>query len=256
VTYTPQPSTAELAHRLGASAHACEVVAVTPLSPAVREVVLRGNARDLAGVPGNDVMVRVEGADERFTRRRYSVRALDDDADTLSLWVTCGHEGAGSHWARTVIPGDHVDVIGPRGKITLDPLADWHLFVGDTSGLAAFYRLAESIEVPGRAIFLVEVDDPADAITQPFAEGLGVTGVFVERAGRAANDPTGLLRALAAVELPADLGHAYLFGEFSVMRTLRAAITDRGLDESQVSLKAYWRAGRQNADHGEPDKGD
>jgi len=99
--------------------------------------------------------------------------------------------------------------VGPRGKITLDPLADWHLFLGDTSGLAAFYRMAESIETPGRAIFVVEVDDIDDALTAPFDEGLGVTGIFVERNGRAYDDPAGLLGGLAAFEMPAHEGHAY-----------------------------------------------
>lgn len=254
MTYTPQPSTAELAHRLGASAHACAVVAATTLSPSVREVVLKGNARELAGAPGNDVMVRVEAPDGRFTRRRYSVRALDDAADTLTLWVSGAHEGPGSHWARTAIPGDHVDVIGPRGKIVLDPLADWHLFVGDLTALAAVYRLAQSIETPGRAIVVVEVDHPDDALTAAFDEGLGVTGVFVERAGRAGNDATGLLSALGAVALPGEVGHAYLFGEFSVVRQVRTALYDRGLEESQVSSKAHWRVDRVNADNGEPDK--
>jgi NADPH-dependent ferric siderophore reductase len=258
VSFTPQPSTAELAHRLGASAHVCAVVSTTPIAPHVREVVLQGNARELVGQPGQDVTVRVESPDGHYLRRRYSVRALDDEADRFSLWVTTGHEGPGSHWATTAIPGDHLDVVGPRGKILLDDGADWHLFVGDTSALAAAYRLAGSIEPPGQALFVIEVDDPDDALTTTFDEGLAVTGVFVERAGRAPGDPTGVLRALAAVEFPpgADLvGHAYLFGEFSVMRRAKAALLDRGMTEDRIDLKAYWRSGRANQDHGEPDKG-
>ena len=40
------------------------------------------------------------------------------------------------------------------------------------------------------------------------------------------------------------------------MKAVRAALLDRGLGEDEVSLKAFWRAGRDNADHGEPDKSD
>jgi NADPH-dependent ferric siderophore reductase len=256
VTFTPQPSTAELATRLGTSAWVCEIVSSTQLSPHVREVVLRGNARDLAGLPGNDVMVRVETPDERFVRRRFSVRGVDEAQDSFTLWITTDHDGPGAAWATRVIAGDHVDIVGPRGKITLDERADWHLFLGDASGLGAFYRMAQAIEVPGRAIFIVEIDDPADAITATFDEGLGVTGIFVDRQGRALDDPAGLLSGLAAFAFPPDAGHAYVFGEFSVVRTLRAALRDRGLEDDTISTKAYWRRGRQNADHGEPDKGE
>jgi NADPH-dependent ferric siderophore reductase len=229
-------------------------VATTKLSSSVHEVVLSGEATGLAGSPGNDVMVRVANAAGKFLRRRYSVRALDADHDQLTLWITTGHDGPGSAWARSAQPGDPVDVIGPRGKIVLDPQADWHVFVGDATGLAAFYRMAQSIEVPGRAIFIVEVDHADDALTAAFDEGLGVTGIFVDRQDRAKNDPAGLLSGLAAFAFPPDEGHAYLFGEFHVMKDVRVALLDRGLDESKISLKAFWRTGRDNADHGEPDK--
>jgi NADPH-dependent ferric siderophore reductase len=229
-------------------------VATTKLSSSVHEVVLSGEATGLAGSPGNDVMVRVANAAGKFLRRRYSVRALDADHDQLTLWITTGHDGPGSAWARSAQPGDPVDVIGPRGKIVLDPQADWHVFVGDATGLAAFYRMAQSIEVPGRAIFIVEIDHADDALTAAFDEGLGVTGIFVDRQDRAKNDPAGLLSGLAAFAFPPDEGHAYLFGEFHVMKDVRVALLDRGLDESKISLKAFWRTARDNADHGEPDK--
>jgi NADPH-dependent ferric siderophore reductase len=229
-------------------------VATTKLSSSVHEVVLSGEASGRAGSPGNDVMVRVANAAGKFLRRRYSVRALDADHDQLTLWITTGHDGPGSAWARSAQPGDPVDVIGPRGKIVLDPQADWHVFVGDATGLAAFYRMAQSIEVPGRAIFIVEIDHADDALTAAFDEGLGVTGIFVDRQDRAKNDPAGLLSGLAAFAFPPDEGHAYLFGEFHVMKDVRVALLDRGLDESKISLKAFWRTGRDNADHGEPDK--
>jgi len=93
-------------------------------------VALRGNAATLAGTPGNDVMIRLEDAKGRHVRRRYSVRDLDVAADEFTLWITIDHEGPGSVWVKKAQPGDLVDVIGPRGKIPLDPSADWHLFVG------------------------------------------------------------------------------------------------------------------------------
>ncbi|MFI5036499.1 MAG: siderophore-interacting protein [Acidimicrobiales bacterium] len=254
MTYTPGPTTAELAQRLGASAGSCEVVTSVALSPSVREVVLRGQAEVLGGRPGNDVMVRVEAPGETFLRRRFSVRALDAGADTFTLWVTTDHEGPASAWAASAIPGDHVDVVGPRGKVVLDPTADWHLFVGDLTGLAAFYRLAESIPAPGRAAFVVEIDHLDDALTTAFAEGVEVTAVFVKRRGRSPSDPAGLLNGLATFAMPPGVGHAYVAGEFHAVRAVTTALRDRGLDDTAISHKPYWRVGRRNAEHGEPDK--
>jgi NADPH-dependent ferric siderophore reductase len=253
VQRVPDPSSLDLAKRLGASAQLATVHSSTPLSPSLHEVVLRSDA-SLAGVAGNDVMIRLQDANGRFVRRRYSVRAVDPSEGLLTFWIVTSHEGPGASWAKNALAGDDVDIIGPRGKIVLDPLADWHLFMGDTSGLAAFYRMAQSIEVPGRAIFMVEVDTMDDAVTAAFDEGLGVTGIFVERQSRALNDPAGLLSGLSAFAFPEDEGHAYLFGEFSVTKVLLAALLDRGLKEESINRKAYWRYGLRNAEHGEPEK--
>ncbi len=251
----PHESSIDLASRLGVHAIDATVVSVDTLSPALVAVELRAPA-ELAGVPGNDVMVRVPDESGEYVRRRYSVRSVDATRGTITLWIAVAHDGPGSRWARTTKPGDVVDLVGPRGKIGLDPMADWHLFAGDVTALGSFYRLASSIEVPGRAIFLIEVDHMDDAVTTSFDEGLGVTGIFVERQGRAGNDPAGLLTALAAFATPLDEGHAYLFGEFAVTMTLRKALLDRGLTAEQIDRKAFWRMGRVNAAHGEPDKGD
>ncbi len=250
---TPHDSSTELAARLDTNVGVGVIVSSTVLSPSLREVVI-GHAACYAGAPGNDIMVRLADATGKFVRRRYSVRAVDPETDQLTLWVTSTHEGAGSVWARGARAGDEVDLVGPRGKITLDPKADWHLFVGDTSAFGAFYRLAESIEVPGQAIFVVEVATGEDALSATFDEGLGVTGIFVDHQGRAANNAAGVLSGLAALELPAGEGHAYLFGEFTVMKAAHAALIERGLDDEHISRKAFWRAGRHNAEHGEPDK--
>jgi NADPH-dependent ferric siderophore reductase len=239
---------------LGAVASLCEVVSTSKLSTSVYEVVLSGNATKLVGAPGSDVMVRVEDTEGRAVRRRYSVRHVDEASDTFTLWLTVDHEGPGATWVKATTSGDVVDVIGPRGKIPLNHQADWHLFIGDASGFAAFYRMAQSIELPGRAIFIVEIDEADDALSAEFDEGLGVTGIFVDRQGRSTSDASGLLSGLAAFALPPNLGHAYLFGEFHVMRVIEKALLDRGLAPEQISHKAFWRSGRSNADHGEPEK--
>lgn len=251
---TPHDSSIELAARLGSNARVCRFVSSTALSSSVREVVLAGQAALLCGVAGNDVMVQLTNAAGRLVRRRYSVHAVDEVRDEFTLWITTAHDGPGSDWARNAQPGDEVDIVGPRGKIVLDTEADWHLFMGDITCLGSAYRMAQSVEAPGKVVFIVEIDHADDALTTTFEDGIAVTGIFVDRMGRAKDDPSGLLSGLAAFAFPPDRGHAYLFGEFHVMKAARTALLDRGLDEESISMKAFWRVGRNNADHGEPEK--
>lgn len=253
---TPHDSSLELAARLDSHARVCQFVSSRPLSSSIHEVVLAGQAALLCGVPGNDVMVQLTNPADKLVRRRYSVHGVDEELDQFTLWITTAHEGPGSVWARNARPGDDVDIVGPRGKIVLDPEADWHLFMGDITCLGSAYRMGQSIEAPGQVVFIVETDHADDALTMTFDEGIAVTGIFVDRAVRSKDDPAGLLSGLSAFAFPPERGHAYLFGEFHVMRALRVALLDRGLDDESISMKAFWRVGRNNADHGEPEKGD
>ena len=253
---TPHDSSLELAARLESNARVCHFVSSTPLSSSINEVVLAGQAALLCGVPGNDVMVQLTNPAGKLVRRRYSVHAVDEARDQFTLWITTAHEGPGSVWARRAQPDDEVDIVGPRGKIVLDPEADWHLFLGDITCLGSAYRMAHSVEAPGKVIFIVETDHADDALTTTFDEGIAVTGIFVDRRERAKDDPAGLFSGLSAFAFPPGRGHAYLFGEFHVMKEVREALLDRGLDDESIDMKAFWRVGRNNADHGEPEKGD
>ena len=251
---TPDDSSRSLAERTGAHAAIVNVSSREALSASMVQIALtHPDIATLVGAPGNDVMVRVSDGDHHV-RRRYSVRSLDDDQATAKLWISTTHSGPGADWARSVSPGDPVDLIGPRGKIALDEMADWHLFVGDLTALGAFYRLAESVEAPGRVIFVVELDSIDDALTPTLVEGIGPTAIFIERRNRPLGDPSALLAALASFEVPTGPGHAYLFGEFATVRTVKSALLDRGFDESAIDVKAFWRAGTSNAEHGEPPK--
>ena len=74
---------------------------------------------------------------------------------------------------------------------------------------------------------------------------------------RAGGDPASgaqLVAALAAVPLPPGTGHAYLAGELGVVAAMRQALLARGLEADQISAKPYWRVGRANAAHGEPER--
>ena len=75
---------------------------------------------------------------------------------------------------------------------------------------------------------------------------------WLHRLGMPAGDPSALAAEAAEIELPPGRGHAYLFGEATVVSRLREVLAERGLGQDQMSPKAYWGRGRANASHGEP----
>ena len=157
-----------------------------------------------AACPGNDVMVQLTNAAGKLVRRRYSVHAVDEDRDQFTLWITTAHEGPGSIWARNAQPGDEVDIVGPRGKIVVDPEADWHLFMGDITCLGSAYRMAQSVEAPGQRR-LHRRDRPRRRRADDDVRGRHRRhrASSSTAMGRAKDDPAGLLERPGGLRLPA-----------------------------------------------------
>ena len=227
------------------------VVDSSPLSPGMQRMVL--TAPELAGLqyqPGQDMMLMVAVDGDRPVRRRYTIRALDRERRLLTIDVVRHADGPGERWVAAARPGDKIEGIGPRGKIFLNPDADWHLFIGDDSALPAYLAMAGAVPAGARALVILEVPGPDAEQDAP----AGAEVAWLHRDGRPAGDPTVLVEAAGTVALPPGRGHAYLAGEATVVLRLREALAARGLAAEQISPKAYWGRGRANASHGEPAK--
>jgi NADPH-dependent ferric siderophore reductase len=165
--------------------------------------------------------------------------------------------GPGTDWIRGARIGDQIEAIGPRGKITLREHADWHLFVGDETGLPGALAMIEALPSASRATALLEIDTPADEQRPDSRQTPLLDLHWLHRSGRSApGDASLILEALADVALPDGLGHAYLAAEAGVVRRVQEVLAERGLSPDQISAKAYWRRGLPNAEHGEPARGD
>ena len=228
-----------------------EVVDSSPLSPGMQRMVL--TAPELAGLqyqPGQDMMLMVAVDGDRPVRRRYTIRALDRERRLLTIDVVRHADGPGERWVAAARPGDKIEGIGPRGKIFLNPDADWHLFIGDDSALPAYLAMAGAVPAGARALVILEVPGPDAEQDAP----AGAEVAWLHRDGRPAGDPAVLVEAAGTVALPPGRGHAYLAGEATVVLRLRETLAARGLAPEQISPKAYWGRGRANASHGEPAK--
>jgi NADPH-dependent ferric siderophore reductase len=221
------------------------------VTPSMQRVVLTApELADFAYRPGQDVMLLVDRDGDRPVRRRYTIRALDPARQLLTLDIVRHGQGPGERWVRAAAPGVTVEGIGPRGKISPVPDADGHLFIGDESGLAAIFAMAESLPPRAPATVLLEVPGAADE--QELRPQAPAEITWLHRDGRPAGEPDALVAAAAAVPLPSGRPHAYVIGEARVVSALREALQARGLEPGQVSPKAYWGRGKANASHGEP----
>jgi NADPH-dependent ferric siderophore reductase len=242
-----------LAERLGVLALSLRVERCDPLTPSCRRLRLVGG--DLAALdplPGQDLMISLDTDGERTRRRRYTIRHFVPAARAVDLDIALHGDGPGMRWAATVEPGAAVEASGPRGKVTLDPAARWHLFVGDDSFAPAALNMAEAVPEDQTVVLAIGIDGPGHE--QPAQIRAFVAGprwvVLDARPG----DPAPLLAALADTALPTGRGHAYIGGEHVVVNALRDALVERGMDAESVNAKPYWRLGRQNAANGEPDR--
>jgi NADPH-dependent ferric siderophore reductase len=228
-----------------------QVVDSSRLTPHMQRVRLTAPQLDGFGyLPGQDVMLLVAAEGNRPVRRRYTIRDLDAAARLLTLDIVLHGDGPGERWVRSAEPGDRIEGIGPRGKITTSAIADWHLFIADESALAATFVMTGALPPDSVATLILEIPDEDDEQDLPAAASTRIS--WLHRLGAPAGDPGALAAEAAEVELPPGRGHAYLLGEAKVVSRLREILTERGLAEDQISPKAYWGRGRANAGHGEP----
>jgi NADPH-dependent ferric siderophore reductase len=243
-----------LAERVGARALSLRVDAAVALTPACRRIRVQGD--DLVGLsplPGQDLMISIDAEEGRTRRRRYTIRHVDPTAGTADLDIVLHGDGPGVRWATTVGPGAPLEALGPRGKIGLAPDASWHLFVGDDSFAPAALSMAESVPANRRIVLALQIDEPDHA--QPEAITAPVEGPrWVLRGAEPSDSPAALLAALAPVPLPRGPGHAYVGGEHTMVQALRRFLIERGMTPESIDAKGYWRLGRQNAAHGEPER--
>jgi NADPH-dependent ferric siderophore reductase len=245
----------ELVARLqGVERWSLEVVESSMITPRMHRIRLKGTAfGSFVYRPGQDVMVWVPADEGRMLYRRYTIRHFDPEMGSLDLDIfEHGTGGPGETWAKTVRPGEVVEVVGPRGKISL-VAAPWHLFAGDETYLPATFAMLEALPPGTRAWAFLEVAGAEEE--QPLVVGVDVRLTWVHR-GAAPGDPAGLVAAVESAELPLSPGHAYLGAELQVARALHRALEARGFDGTRISSKAYWGRGRANASIGEPKEND
>ncbi|UIN31932.1 siderophore-interacting protein [Microbacterium binotii] len=171
--------------------------------------------------------------------RTYTVRSVDHVARTLDIdIVTHGDTGVAGRWAASARPGDLLTFAGPGGGFRPDPAADHVFLVGDESALPAIAAAVEVLPEGAHATAIVETRSAAHRI--PLPETVDVTWVDED------HDSPGSLLVDAVLSTNWPSGHVQVFahGEREAMKRLRAVFAERGVQRADLSLSAYWAAGR------------
>jgi len=228
-----------------------------PVPQLVRVVLGGGDLASFAMAPATDAYVNLafrpagaayaevfdpadvrdaEPADTRPVRRRYTVRRWDPEAHELTIdFVVHGDAGVAGPWAAAAAPGDVLVFSGPSGGYLPDTDADWHLLVGDESALPAIAASLEALPAGARAVVRLLCDGPDDELALTTAADLDLAWSHRE----AGED---LLGAVTAAAFPDGRVHAFVHGEATEVRALRAHLLgERGLTRAQMSCSPYWR---------------
>jgi NADPH-dependent ferric siderophore reductase len=173
--------------------------------------------------------------------RTYTVRRWRPEVPELWLdFVVHGDEGIAGPWAASAKPGDPVRFLGPGGGYLPSPQAGWHLLAGDESALPAIAAALEAM-APGATVkAFVEVADADEEQKLQTPADAEIT--WLHRDGRPVGEA--LVQAVRALSFPPGQVHAFVHGEATFVKDLRALLrVEHGLPMSQLSISGYWRRG-------------
>jgi NADPH-dependent ferric siderophore reductase len=185
------------------------------------------------------------GADgePEFESRDYTPRRYDPQAKTLEIEFVLHDAGPATRWAEQAQVGQKLRIGGPRGSFVIPTTTfDWHLLIGDDTGLPAIARRLEELPAGTRAVVLAEVDNAADEIAFKSAADVAVT--YVHRNGAEAGTTDTLARGLASLTLPMGDYYAWVACESLTAKALRATlIANHGANPKWMRAAGYWRRG-------------
>jgi NADPH-dependent ferric siderophore reductase len=188
-----------------------------------------------------DGTLNAEGA-PNYLGRDFTPRRYDPAANTLEIDFALHDAGPATRWAAQAKKGDTLNLGGPRGSFVIPTDYDWHLLIGDETGLPAISRRLAELPAGARAIVIGEVDGPDDEIAFTTRANASVT--WVHRNGAAPGEGDAIAKKLATMKLPGGDYYAWVACESLVAKALRAQlIADHGANPKWMRAAGYWRRG-------------
>ena len=213
-----------------------EVVAVREMGSHFRSITFGGAAlHDFHSASFDDHVKFILGEGPDAVRRDYTPRSFDPAAGRLVIEFALHGDGPCAAWAAQAAPGQQVIIGGPKGSLIIPVDYEWHLLVGDETGLPAIARRLEELPAGARASVIVKVGNEEDR--RAFASAAEVDVRWVD-------SDAGLLAAVQAWALPAGEGYAWCAGEAASMAAVRQELVGvKGLGKHAIRAAAYWKRG-------------
>ncbi|MFJ6652109.1 siderophore-interacting protein [Microbacterium sp. NPDC091313] len=172
--------------------------------------------------------------------RTYTIRRVDADARALEIeFVVHGDDGIAGPWAATAEPGDTLTMSSPGGGYSPAHDVDAIVLIGDESAFPAIASALEAAPADTHIVAVLEARSPEHRIDVP---ATGMRTVWVDED----HDAPGarLVAAVRELEWPAGRVQVFAHGEREAMKALRPILAERGVPRADLSLSAYWAAGR------------
>jgi NADPH-dependent ferric siderophore reductase len=178
--------------------------------------------------------------EELPTIRTYTIRRVDAERRTIDIdFVVHGDTGVAGPWAAAAQPGDTLTMSAPGGGFSPDLEADHILLIGDESAIPAISSILEVLPAPARATVLLETRSPEH---RPELPATSASVVWIDEDH---DEPgTRLVAEVTALAWPAGRVQVFAHGERGAMKALRPTFAERGVERADLSLSAYWAAGR------------
>ncbi|MCP1198307.1 siderophore-interacting protein [Notoacmeibacter sp. MSK16QG-6] len=182
---------------------------------------------------GEDGRTHWPGDRSAWHRPVYTVREIDVKRGELDFDVFVHAGGRVSEWCETAQPGEQIALMGPGGEWY--PRAAWLGLFGDETALPAIARILAALpsETLGMATVMVGNEDDTQTLTKP----IGVELRWLLR-----SEGHSILEAIERTDLPLSDRFVWFAGERSEVALARRALSQRGLDKSEIRAAAYWAA--------------
>eukprot|EP01034_Spumella_vulgaris_P031857 gene31857-39354_t len=123
-----------------------EVLRVRAIGSHFRAITFGGPAlQDFHSASFDDHVKFILGDGPDAARRDYTPRSFDPVAGELLIEFALHGDGPCAAWAAQAAPGQQVTIGGPRGSLIIPVDYEWHLLVGDETGLPAIARRLEEL---------------------------------------------------------------------------------------------------------------
>jgi NADPH-dependent ferric siderophore reductase len=190
-----------------------------------------------------DESLGATGETSNLIGRDFTPRRHDSAANTLDIDFAIHDGGPAGRWAARAQAGQTITLGGPRGSFIIPTAYDWHLLVGDETGLPAIGRRLFELPAGARAVVVVEVDTSSDEIALPTRAN--TTIIWAHRDGAQPGRSDVLAKTLAKLALPGGDYYGWVACESVIAKELREQlIAKHGANPKWIRASGYWRRGK------------